>query len=203
MTGTSKLTLQATSYAYDSENQLKQVSLPGGPVFAAKYDGLGRRIEKSTGAAAGQTTGYIYDAEDIVAMLDGNNGRVAVFTHGPGIDEPLMMRRTDGQEFFMHADGLGSIVAHADGAGVWWRDWSLRLTASAYSLKMVGRLQSRIAASRGTHSPLPPNSIRRLVLNNVKRLPVIRKTGKVSGILYEREVFFAITKAMLNENSGG
>ncbi|MEK7689775.1 MAG: RHS repeat-associated core domain-containing protein, partial [Bdellovibrionota bacterium] len=118
MTGTSdKLTLQATSYAYDSENQLKQVSLPGGPVFAAKYDGLGRRIEKSTGAAAGQTTRYIYDAEDIVAMLDGNNGRVAVFTHGPGIDEPLMMRRTDGQEFFMHADGLGSIVAHADGAG--------------------------------------------------------------------------------------
>ncbi|MBT9536876.1 MAG: CBS domain-containing protein [Nitrospirae bacterium] len=42
-----------------------------------------------------------------------------------------------------------------------------------------------------------------MIKNNVKRLPVISKDGKVSGILYEREVFFAITKAMLNESSGG
>lgn len=42
-----------------------------------------------------------------------------------------------------------------------------------------------------------------MIKNNVKRLPVIGKDGKVAGILYERDVFFAITKAMLNENSGG
>ena len=42
-----------------------------------------------------------------------------------------------------------------------------------------------------------------MIKNNVKRLPVISKDGKVSGILYERGVFFAITKAMLNESSGG
>jgi CBS domain-containing protein len=40
-----------------------------------------------------------------------------------------------------------------------------------------------------------------MVKNNVKRLPVIGKDGKVVGIIYEREVFFAITKAMLNENA--
>ena len=40
-----------------------------------------------------------------------------------------------------------------------------------------------------------------MIKNNVKRLPVIAKDGKVSGILYERDIFFAITKAMMNENS--
>ncbi|MDP2167461.1 MAG: CBS domain-containing protein [Thermodesulfovibrionales bacterium] len=42
-----------------------------------------------------------------------------------------------------------------------------------------------------------------MLKNNVKRLPVISKDGGVTGILYERDVFFAITKAMLEENQGG
>lgn len=42
-----------------------------------------------------------------------------------------------------------------------------------------------------------------MIKQNVKRLPVIDKSGKVIGILYERDVFFEITKAMLNENQGG
>ncbi|OGW25726.1 MAG: hypothetical protein A2X59_08400 [Nitrospirae bacterium GWC2_42_7] len=42
-----------------------------------------------------------------------------------------------------------------------------------------------------------------MLKNNVKRLPVISKDSKVTGILYERDVFFAITKSMLNENTGG
>ena len=42
-----------------------------------------------------------------------------------------------------------------------------------------------------------------MIRNNVKRLPVTGRDGKVVGILYERDVFFAITKAMLNENAGG
>ena len=28
------------------------------------------------------------------------------------------------------------------------------------------------------------------------------KDGKVTGILYERDIFFTITKTMLNENNG-
>jgi len=35
------------------------------------------------------------------------------FIHGPGIDEPLAMVR-NGQNYFYHADGLGSIVAITD-----------------------------------------------------------------------------------------
>lgn len=40
-----------------------------------------------------------------------------------------------------------------------------------------------------------------MIKNNVKRLPVLGKDGTVVGILYERDVFFAITKAMLNNNN--
>jgi CBS domain-containing protein len=41
-----------------------------------------------------------------------------------------------------------------------------------------------------------------MIKHNIKRLPVVDKTGRVIGMLYERDVFFAITKAML-ENNGG
>lgn len=42
-----------------------------------------------------------------------------------------------------------------------------------------------------------------MIKHNIKRLPVIDPSGKVTGMLYERDVFFAITKAMLDENDGG
>ena len=51
-------------------------------------------------------------------------------------------------------------------------------------------------------SPLM-DAVDHMIKRNVKRLPVIDKTGKVIGMLYERDVFFAIVKAMLNENTGG
>ncbi len=35
-----------------------------------------------------------------------------------------------------------------------------------------------------------------MLKSNVKRLPVIDKTGKVVGMLYERDVFYEITRAM-------
>ncbi len=42
-----------------------------------------------------------------------------------------------------------------------------------------------------------------MLKNRVRRMPVLDKTGKVVGMLYARDVFFAITKAMLEENIGG
>jgi len=42
-----------------------------------------------------------------------------------------------------------------------------------------------------------------MLKNNVKRVPVLDKESKVSGILYERDVFYEITKTMLDENTGG
>jgi predicted transcriptional regulator len=42
-----------------------------------------------------------------------------------------------------------------------------------------------------------------MLKNNVKRLPVITAEGRVVGMLYERDVFYAITRAMLDEAPDG
>jgi CBS domain-containing protein len=38
-----------------------------------------------------------------------------------------------------------------------------------------------------------------MIKNNIKRLPVLDVTGKVAGMIYERDIFFAIVKAMLED----
>jgi CBS domain-containing protein len=42
-----------------------------------------------------------------------------------------------------------------------------------------------------------------MLKNNVKRVPVLNKENRVKGMLYERDVFYEITKSMINENAGG
>ena len=101
------------TYAYNPEQRLAEAITPKAKV-EYKYDPLGRRIEKSVNSSPVR---YVYDNEDIIAMLDGNNTLIAAFTHGPGIDEPLIMTRPDGANYFYHADGLGSIVALTDDKG--------------------------------------------------------------------------------------
>jgi len=43
----------------------------------------------------------------------------------------------------------------------------------------------------------------RILRKQVRRMPVLDKTGKVVGMVYMRDIFFAITKAMLEESEGG
>lgn len=43
----------------------------------------------------------------------------------------------------------------------------------------------------------------RILKKQVRRMPVLDKTGKVVGMVYMRDIFFAITKAMLEEDNGG
>lgn len=102
-----------TTYTYDAEDRLIRVDLPGNSWAEYRYDALGRRIEKSVDVAI---TRYTYDGEDILFEYDGGNNVVARYTHGPGIDEPLIMERS-GQAYYYHADHLGSIRALTDGVG--------------------------------------------------------------------------------------
>jgi RHS repeat-associated protein len=95
-----------TTYEYDSENRLVQITDPESRVTTYTYDGLGRRIEKTVD---GTITRYIYDLEDILFEYDGSNNITARYTHGPGIDDPIAMNR-DGEDYFYHIDGLGSIT---------------------------------------------------------------------------------------------
>lgn len=106
-----------TTYVYNAENQLAQVTMPDGLVAAYKYDTLGRRMEKvvSTGTTT-TTTRYVYDGEDIIAVLDGNNALISRITHGAGIDEPLTLK-TGTSNYYYQADGLGSITALTDDSG--------------------------------------------------------------------------------------
>jgi CBS domain-containing protein len=39
----------------------------------------------------------------------------------------------------------------------------------------------------------------RILKNRVRRMPVIGKSGKVVGMIYTRDIFYAITKTMLDE----
>jgi len=41
-----------------------------------------------------------------------------------------------------------------------------------------------------------------MIRKNINRLPVVDKTNKAVGMLYERDIFFVIVKAMLEKNIG-
>jgi len=117
---TSKATGGLTRYTYDPENQLigvEQFTVAGGatPVLSAlyRYDALGRRIAK---VVNGVSTRFVYDNEDIVGEVDAANAVTALYTHGPGIDEPLAIGRPTGT-FLFHADGLGSITTLTNTSG--------------------------------------------------------------------------------------
>ncbi|TDI58937.1 MAG: hypothetical protein E2O94_03740 [Alphaproteobacteria bacterium] len=121
-TKTDKVTSALTSYTYDAEDRLIQIDFPDLTTATYRYDGLGRRIEKNVN---GVITRYIYDREEILLEYDGTNTLLARYTHGPGIDEPLVMERDldasgtfeASEVFFYHADGLVSITELTDSTG--------------------------------------------------------------------------------------
>ncbi len=113
VTKTDKISSRVIRYTYNSENQLIQISTPGAGTVKYAYDGLGRRIQKDVN---GTKTKYVYDNEDIVAEYNTSNVLQATYLHGPGIDEPIRMTR-GGQDYYYHADGLGSITELTNSTG--------------------------------------------------------------------------------------
>lgn len=79
---------------------------------------------------------FIYDNEDILLELDGSNNITARYTHGPGIDEPLIMEKA-GASFFYHADGLGSITDITDSTGA---------VKQSYTYSSFGKIESQLDA---------------------------------------------------------
>jgi len=110
---TEKSTGKITEYTFDSENKLIRIDFSDGKFSIYRYDVSGRRIQKNVNGAI---TNYIYDNEDILAECDEAGQILARYTHGPDIDEPIIMN-TGGQDYFYHADGLGSITAITDASG--------------------------------------------------------------------------------------
>jgi RHS repeat-associated protein len=100
------------AYEWDAEDQLKRVLKNGVEQARFAYDALGRRVEK---VAAGATTGWAYDGDDIVREVSGATTLKNI--HGPESDEPLAQEDGSGALSYFHADGLGSIVKTSSGAG--------------------------------------------------------------------------------------
>jgi RHS repeat-associated protein len=99
-----------------------------------RYDGLGRRVEKEVIDTDTTTTRYVYDSEDILLELNSANAIIARYTHGPGIDEPLIMEK-NGQSFYYHADGLGSITEITTQSGT---------VVQRYAYSSFGKIESQL-----------------------------------------------------------
>ncbi len=87
----------ATAYSYDFENRLVDITFPDGTTASYKYDALGHRIEKNVN---GTITRYLYDGYNLLAEFDANNQLQARYTHGPAIDQLLIMER-GGADLFL------------------------------------------------------------------------------------------------------
>jgi RHS repeat-associated protein len=114
-----KITSATTAYQYNSVNMLIQVDTPT-DVVKYQYDGFGRRIVRTVNNVV---TKYIYDNEDILFELDEDENITARYTHGPGIDAPISIKRDtdiDGvldTTFYYHQNEIGSVIAMTDSSG--------------------------------------------------------------------------------------
>jgi RHS repeat-associated protein len=111
----------STSFVYDGENRL--VSASGARSASLGYDPLGRLWQVSD-AAAGTTTRFLYDGDDLVidyaaaGPTGPTTGFLHAYVHGTGADDPLVtFRWTAPYRTYMLADRQGSIIATADENG--------------------------------------------------------------------------------------
>ncbi len=102
------------SYAWDFENRLTSVTLPGsGGTVSFKYDPFGRRIYKSSSSG---TSVYAYDGANLIEETNAAGAVVARYTQGMHVDEPLAMLRSSATSYY-EADGLGSVSSLSNAAG--------------------------------------------------------------------------------------
>jgi len=133
-----------TSYAWDFENRLTGVTLPGaGGTVTFKYDPFGRRIYKSS---SNGTSIYAYDGDNLAEETNSSGTVVARYTQGEDIDEPLAVLRSSTTSYYQ-ADGLGSVTSLSSAAGALVNTYTYdsfgKLTASTGSLVNPFRFTAR------------------------------------------------------------
>lgn len=102
-----KVGSQTTSYKYDALGNLISVTLPNGTTIGYVIDGHNRRVGKTVNGVLG--TGFLYDANRIVAQLNGSNQLVSQFVYATGSDAPDYMV-SGGVTYRIFSDQLGSPV---------------------------------------------------------------------------------------------
>jgi RHS repeat-associated protein len=104
------------SFTYDLDNRL--LTATGGTAnVTLSYDPEGRLASYTAGST---TTTFLYDGTDLVAEYDQSGVLQRRYLHGPGNDDPLVWLEGTGNSDvrYFYTNHLGSIVAHASGAGV-------------------------------------------------------------------------------------
>src|SRR5205807_744981 len=87
-----------TTFAWDFENRLTSVTLPGSSgTISFKYDPFGRRIYKSSSSG---TSIYAYDGQNLVEETNASGAVVARYAQGENIDEPLALLRSGSTSFY-------------------------------------------------------------------------------------------------------
>jgi RHS repeat-associated protein len=127
-----------TTYSWDYENRLKQITLPGtGGTVTFKYDPFGRRVQKAfTQGGTTTTTNYLYDGENVLEELDSSGNVLARYTDEPRWDGPLSMLRA-GTTSYYEQDGLNSVTSLTNSSAA---------LANTYTYDSFGKL----TASTGT-----------------------------------------------------
>lgn len=81
-------------------------------------------------------------------------------------------------------------------------DGMLEEMARRVAGKKIGEIMSREITTVVENAPLM-ECVDHMIKGHFKRLPVVDASGKVVGMLYERDLFIAITKAMQSPEAGG
>ena len=127
-TATKVVGSNTTTYAWDFENRLTSVTLPGsGGTVTFAYDPFGRRIKKVTSTT---TSIFAYDGDNLIEETNSSGAVVARYEDTQNIDEPLAMLRSGATSYY-HADGLGSVTSLSNTAGS---------IANTYTYDSFGRL---------------------------------------------------------------
>ena len=106
-------------YGFNQFNQLEEYLVMDKDYNQIKkivytYDGLNRRISKNED---GVLRYYLYNKENIIAILDENRNELATIVHHPTrTDTPLSITTKEGT-FYYHRDHQGSIIALSDKDG--------------------------------------------------------------------------------------
>jgi RHS repeat-associated protein len=167
-----------TTYAWDFEDRLTIITLPGsGGAVTFKYDPFGRRIQKGfTYTTSTTITNYAYDGEDITDTTDGLGSVITRYALGQDIDEGLALQQ-GGVSNYYQADGLGSVTSLSNTSGA---------ITQTYTFDSFGR---QIASSGSLMNPIQYTG---------------RESDFETGLDYYRARYYdPITGRFLNEDLAG
>jgi RHS repeat-associated protein len=113
---------EATEYAWDCRDRLREVRLPDGLRVKLTYDALGRRIRKevvSREALTLRAVDYLWDEDTLAAEIDTEKG-TRTFAHRPGTFVPLLQAER-GEVLTYVTDHVGTPkeLINASGHVVW------------------------------------------------------------------------------------